>query len=132
MQITILADGRRFAAWLSESYHLLITDSCRHTHFYDEFWQKTTHFSQFSANFWKAHPCLRKISRKRDPCLENFGPKIHPYPQHVMLPPGSSVILICFDFDHYLSLACEIFELRAPHDLYKNMIKIADIIQSLF
>ena len=72
---TCLVDGRGSAARFSESYPLLITDSCRHTHSYDEFSPKTTHFWQFFANFWKTHPCLRKICRKRGPCLENFGPK---------------------------------------------------------
>ena len=44
---TWIADERRSAARFSESYPFLITDSCRHTHYYDEFWRKTTHFLQF-------------------------------------------------------------------------------------
>ena len=59
-------------------YPLLITERCRHTHFYDEFWRKTTHFLLFVANFWITHPCLWKICRKKDPCLENLGPKNPP------------------------------------------------------
>ena len=69
-------DGRGSAARFSERYPLLITESCRHTH--DEFWRKTTHFVLFFANFWITHPCLWKICRKRDPCLENLGPKNPP------------------------------------------------------
>ena len=59
-------------------YPLLIAESCRHTHFYDELWQKTNSFLTIFANFSKTHPCLRKICQKRDPCLENFGPKNPP------------------------------------------------------
>ena len=47
-------------------------------HFYDEFWRKATHFLVFFTNLWITHPCLWKICRKRDPCLENFGPKNPP------------------------------------------------------
>ena len=75
---TWLADGQGSAARFSERYPLLITESCRHTHFYDEFWRKTTHFLLFFANFWITHPCLWKMCRKRDPCLENLGPKNPP------------------------------------------------------
>ena len=40
-------DGQGSAAVrFSESYSLLIADSCRHTHFYDEFWRITV-FCQF-------------------------------------------------------------------------------------
>ena len=35
---TRLGDGRGSTARFSESYPLLITDSCRHTHSYEEFW----------------------------------------------------------------------------------------------
>ena len=35
-------------------------------------------FWLFSANFWITHPCLWKICQKRDPCLQNFGPKNPP------------------------------------------------------
>ena len=35
-------------------------------------------FLLFFANFWITQPCLRKICRKRDPCLENLGPKNPP------------------------------------------------------
>ena len=35
-------------------------------------------FLLFFANFWITHPCLWKICRKRDPCLENLGPKNPP------------------------------------------------------
>ena len=66
------------AARFSKRYPLLITESYRHTHFYDEFWRKTTHFLLFFTNFWITHPCLWKICRKRDPCLENLGPKNPP------------------------------------------------------
>ena len=45
---------------------------------YDEFWRKTTHFLLFFANFRITYPCLWKICRKRDPCLENLGPKNPP------------------------------------------------------
>ena len=44
----------------------------------DEFWRKTTHFLLFFANFLITHPCLWKICRKRDPSLENLGPKNPP------------------------------------------------------
>ena len=70
--------GRGSAARFSERYPLLITESCRHTHFYNEFWRKTTHFLLFFANSLITHPCLWKICRKRDPCLENLGPKNPP------------------------------------------------------
>ena len=63
---------------VSKRYPLLITESYRHAHFYDEFWRKTTHFLLFFTNFWITHPCLRKICRKRDPCLENLGPENPP------------------------------------------------------
>ena len=62
----------------SEMYPLLITETCSHAHFYDEFLRTTTHSLLFFANFWITHPCLRKIYRKRDPCLENLGPKNPP------------------------------------------------------
>ena len=75
---TWIAGGRGSAARFSERYPLLITESCRHTHFYDEFWRKTTHFLLFFANFLITHPCLWKICRKRDPCLGNLGPKNPP------------------------------------------------------
>ena len=71
-------DAARSAARFSERYPLLITETCGHTHFYDEFWRQTSHFLLFFANFWITHPCLRKICRKRDPCLENLGPKSPP------------------------------------------------------
>ena len=32
----------------------------------------------FFTNFWITHPCLWKICRKGDPCLENLGPKDPP------------------------------------------------------
>ena len=89
---TWLADGRGSAAPFSERYLLLITETCCHTHFYDEFRRKTTHFWLFLANFWIAHPCLWTTCRKWDPCFENFGPKpthtggIYPDPQHAMYP----------------------------------------------
>ena len=35
-------------------------------------------FLRIFANSWKNHPYLRKICRKRDPCLENFWPKNPP------------------------------------------------------
>ena len=83
---------------------LLITETCGHTHFYDEFWRKTTHFLLFFANFWMTHPCLRKICRKKDPFLENLGPKNPPiWAAHTrtlnMLctpPPGLSYLLRCY------------------------------------
>ena len=71
-------DGRGSAARFSERYPLLITETCGHAHFYDEFWRKTTHFLLFFANFWIIHPRLWKICRKMDPCLENLGPKNPP------------------------------------------------------
>ena len=63
---------------LSEKYSLLIAVACRHIHFHVESLQKTTHFWLFFASLWITHPCLRKICRKRDPCLENFGPRNPP------------------------------------------------------
>ena len=90
---------------------LLITESCRHAHFYDEFWRKTTHFLLFFANFWITHPCLWKICRKRDPCLENLGPKNPPiWAAHTrtldMLctppPPGHE----CYGLDSLPTLKC--------------------------
>ena len=77
-----LPSGVRF----SERYPLLITETCCHTHFYDEFWRKTTHFWQCFANSLISHPCLWKICRKGDPCLENFSPKAHPYGRHIPVP----------------------------------------------
>ena len=44
---TCLADGQGSAARFSERYPLLITETCCHTHFYDEFWWKTTLFGYF-------------------------------------------------------------------------------------
>ena len=83
---TWLADGWGSAARFSERYPLLITETCGHTHFYDEIWRKTTHFLLFFVNFWITHPCLRKICRKRDPCLENLGPKNPPIWRHIPVP----------------------------------------------
>ena len=60
------------------SSNYLITETCGHTHLYDEFWRKTIHFLLFFAKFWITHPCLWKICRKRDPCLENLGHKNPP------------------------------------------------------
>ena len=125
-------DGRGSAALFSERYPLLITETCGHTRFYDEFWQKTTHFLLFFANFWITHSCLWKICRKRDPCLENLGPNNQPIRvAHTRtfnmlctpLPRGLSVISLssmnscCYEFsrprifsgssdiaDHFLSL----------------------------
>ena len=77
-----LPSGVRF----SERYPLLITETCCHTHFYDEFWRKTTHFWQCFANSLISHPCLWKICRKGDPCLENFSPKTHPYGRRIPVP----------------------------------------------
>ena len=71
-------DGGGSAARFSERYPLLITETCGHTQFYDEFWLKTTHFLLFFANFWITHPCLWKICRKMEPCLGNLGPKNPP------------------------------------------------------
>ena len=79
-------DGGPLPARFSERYPLLITETCYHTHFYDEFLRKTAHFWLFFANFWITHPCLWKICRKRDPCLENFGPNTHPYWRHIPVP----------------------------------------------
>ena len=57
-----------YAAQLSESYPLLITDSCCHTHFYDEFWWKTTpFFDKFLPISGKPTHVVRKICRKKDP-----------------------------------------------------------------
>ena len=39
---------RGSAARFSERYPLLITETCGHTHFHDEFWRKTTYFCYFS------------------------------------------------------------------------------------
>ena len=36
------------AARFSERYPLLITETCFHTHFYDEFWRKRSIFGYFS------------------------------------------------------------------------------------
>ena len=69
---------RGFPARFPQRYPLLITETCCHTHFYDEVSRKSTHSWLVFANFWITHPCLRKIIRKRDPCLENFGPKNPP------------------------------------------------------
>ena len=59
------------AAWFSESYPLLITDSCRHTHFYDEFWRKN--YQIFTI--WKTRQRLRKICRKGTLVFRILGPK---------------------------------------------------------
>ena len=66
------------AARFSARYPLLITETCFHTHFYDEFWWKTAHFWPSFLNIWTIHPCLWKVCQKRDPFLENFGPKNPP------------------------------------------------------
>ena len=50
------------------------------------------YFSLFFAKFWITHPCLWKICRKRDPCLENLGPKTHPYGRHIPAPSTATVI----------------------------------------
>ena len=95
-------DGRGSAARFSERYPLLITETCGHTHFYDEFWRKTTHFLLFFANFWITHPCLRKICRKRGPCLENLGPKnppiwaAHTRTLNMLCTPPRAFSRICF------------------------------------
>ena len=70
--------GRGSPAWFSESYPLLITETCWHTNFYDEILRKTTYFWLFFANSLVTHPCLWKICRKRYPCLENFEPENPP------------------------------------------------------
>ena len=54
--------------------------------FYDEFWWKTTHLLLLFTNFWITHRFLRKICRKKDPYLENLGPKTHPYGRHIPVP----------------------------------------------
>ena len=81
------------AAWFSERHPRLITETCCHTNYYDEFWRKRTHFWLFFANFWITHHVYGNLLKER-PLFREFGPKnppiwggIYPYPQHVMYPP---------------------------------------------
>ena len=57
---TAFADGWGFATRFSESYPLLVINSCRHTYFYDEFWQNTTH------NFYNFCQCLENPPMFKD------------------------------------------------------------------
>ena len=72
---------------------LLITDSFRHTHFYDEFSRKTTHFLQFFCQFLECPPMFKENLPKKEPCLENFRPKTHPYGRHIPTPSTCYVTL---------------------------------------
>ena len=56
---------------------VIITDSCHHTHFDDDFCGKLPIFGNF-CQFLENYSCLKKIGRERDPCLENFRPKNPP------------------------------------------------------
>ena len=72
-----LADGRGSAARFSERY----PSNYRNLHFIPTFMMnfggERPIFWLVFASFSITHPCLWKICRKRDPCLENFGPKTH-------------------------------------------------------
>ena len=70
---------------VSERYPLLITETSYHTHFYDEFSRKTTHLDNF-CQFLDNPPMVMENQPKGGPCLENFGPKTHPYGQHIPMP----------------------------------------------
>ena len=50
----------------------LPSSNYRHTHFYDEFWRKTTHSGLFPANFWTM---FRKNLPKRGPLFREFWTK---------------------------------------------------------
>ena len=43
-------------------------------------------FMTIFHQFWTTHQCLRKICRKRDPCLENFGPQNPPICAQISIP----------------------------------------------
>ena len=88
-----LGDGRRSAARFSERYPLLITERAVMPTFMMNFGGKRTIFWSFLANFWITHPCLWNICRKRDPFLENFGSKTHPYGRHIPVP--STLNMLC-------------------------------------
>ena len=94
---TWLADGRGSVARFSERYPLLITESCRHTHFYDEFWRKPPIFCYF-RQFLDNPPLSMENLRKKGPLFREFGAQkpthmggTYPYPQHVMYPPPPGI-----------------------------------------
>ena len=64
-----------------------------HTHFYDEFSKRTTHFSIFLPISGKPTnvPMSKENLMKRNACLENFGPKTQPYDQHIPKPSTSHI-----------------------------------------
>ena len=89
----------------------------------------------FFANFWITHPCLWKICRKRDPCLENLGTQkpahmggTYPYPQHVMYPPPVQLI----DLSRFVGIMlCQVtIFLRADRHFLGS--KIANIVACSF
>ena len=57
----------------SESYPLLITKTCSHTHFYDEFQWKAALFELILASFSQTHPFSRKSSYKWTPFFREFS-----------------------------------------------------------
>ena len=94
-------DGRGSAARFSERYPLLITERCCHTHFYDEFWLKITHFLLFFANFWITPHLFMENLLKKGPLFREFGAQkpthmggTYPYPKHVMYPSGVNIVLM--------------------------------------
>ena len=95
------------AAQLLERYPLLITKTCCHTHLYDDFWRKTTHFYYFSP-FLDNPPMFMEKLPKKGPLFREFWAEkpthvggTYPYPQHAMYPQGSEPLC----WPPYLSLA---------------------------
>ena len=82
------------ATRFSESYPLLITDSCRNTHFYDEFWRENYPFLTVFCQFLENPRMFKETLLKKRPLFRDFWTQkpthmggTYPYPQHVLLPP---------------------------------------------
>ena len=80
---------------VSERYPLLITETCGHTHLYDEIWQKNHPFFAIFRQFLDNQPLFKENLPKKGPLFREFGAQkpthmggTYPYPQHVMYPPG--------------------------------------------
>ena len=79
---------------ISESYPLLITKTCLHTHFYDEFRRKTIHFKQFLVNFQRYSSMFKENLLEKGPLsIDVWAQKptnkigTYPYRQCVMYSP---------------------------------------------
>ena len=64
-------------ARFSARYPLLIIVICCHTHFYDDFWRKKTHFCYF-RQFLDNSPIFMENLPKKVPLFEEFWPKNPP------------------------------------------------------